>query len=152
MATKGEKHWGKDEKAKAILECVTLGDAATCKKYSISPRTLQRWHQDFRVGTDAELTASVAEKKVFLDKELASKIPEALSACLDYITRAARSASPDDAEVIHAVAGAMKMIAETDGTYKMIDARISGQAGSDGKATGSLPAGSNVTPIRRVGS
>lgn len=148
MATKGERHWSKEDRAKAILECVTIGDANTCKKYSINPQTLRRWHRELKSGSDNELVASVRNKKALLDKAWATKIPEALSACLDFITRAARSADINDAEVIHAVAGAMKMIAETDGTYKTIDARISGQASGNGQAPGPLPAG--VTPIRKA--
>lgn len=151
MAKKGERHWDKASKAKAILECAVPGsDATVCKKYGITPRTLQRWHQEFREGTDAELTASVAEKKAILDQGWASKIPSALSACLDYIARAAKAARLDDPDMLHAVSGALKMIAETDGTYKMIDARVSGQDRANGTQDRQVHAGANVTPIRRA--
>jgi transposase-like protein len=153
VAKKGERHWSKKDKAKAILECVSLGDAATCKKYSISPRTLQRWHQDFRKGTDAELTASVAQKKQAIDDSgLVTEIRGALASGLDFLRRAGESAEPSDPEAIHAVAGAVKIVSEVDGTYKMIDARIRGQAGGNGAAPGQVSAGSNVVPIRSAGS
>ena len=142
----------KDRRAKIHLEGVVTDDATLCKKHGITPRTLQRWRKSLRENADAELSRSVAENKAALDKGWASQIPDAIAACLGFLTRAAKEASPSDPEVIHAIAGALKMIAETDGTYRMIDARISGQAGSGGATTGQVPTGapSNVTPIRRT--
>jgi hypothetical protein len=157
MAKRGGKKSGRDPgiKAKAILDCVALGDAATSKKYGISIRTLQRWHLEFKSGQNAELAGNVAEKKSELDKAWLSKIPEALSACFDYVISAARNATKDgqsDPDTIHAVAGAIKIISDTDTGYKFIDARISGQVGSVGTPDKPVPAGANVVPMRRAGS
>lgn len=148
---KGEKKHGKDIRSRAILEAAVPGsDQAVCQKYGINARTLRRWKQGVKTGTDRELTEAVRAKRQAQDKAWAEKIPEALASCLDFIKRAAEEASPSDPEVIHAIAGAMKMIAETDGTYRYIDARVSRQAGGNGSPNGSANAGSNVTPIRRA--
>ena len=153
MAKKGERHWDKKSKAKAILECASSTDEAICKKYSISLRTLQRWHHEFKHGTDAELTKSVAEKKAAIDDAgLVTEIRGALASGLDFLRRAGEEANPADPEAIHAVAGSVKIVSEVDGTYKMIDARIRGQAGVNGAAPGQVPASSNVVPMRRAGN
>lgn len=151
---KGEKKNDKDTRARAILEAAVPGtDQAVCKKYGINARTLRRWKQEVRTGTDHELTAAVRSKREAQDKAWGERIPEALANCLEFISRAAKTASPKDPDVIHAIAGAMKMIAETDNTYKLIDARVSGQDRENREASGSVPAGSNnVTPFRRTGT
>jgi transposase-like protein len=150
MATKGDRQYSLEQQARIILEAVNGDPDATCSRHGITRRTLQRWRKSLKVG-DTELSRNVAEKKRALDDAWAEKIPGCLSACVEYITEAASQVLRTDPQAIHAVAGAMKLVSEVAATWKIIDARISSQSGQDAKAAGPVPAGSNVTPIRKSG-
>jgi hypothetical protein len=151
MGAKGRKQPSDDQRSKILLEAVASTDEKVCKKYGITLRTLQRYRRKFVTTGDAKLTQAVAENKAKLDKAWLSQVPATLRACLEYLQRAAAQSSETDPEAIHAIAGAMKMIAETDGTYRLIDVRISGQNGGSGAAAGSVPSGGKVIPIRGTG-
>ena len=152
MASQGETHRNASERARIILESVTLGDANTCKKYGVNPQTLRRWRRELKTDKCAQLNESVREKRAALDNEWAAKIPGCLNACVEFLSNAARDCNTQDPESVKAIAGAMKLTSEVALSWKVIDARISGQSGSNGAPNSSLLAGGNVTPIRRAGS
>lgn len=155
MIRPGARLFSKAMKAQIVLEEASAGTEATCKRYGITDRTLRRWRA--LIPNDSELAAAVRDKKQAVDQEWAKSIPGALQECLRCLKRAASAARDEDLrnpDYIHAIAGALKMIAETDGAYKLIEerlrrARVLGQDGSTGAPPGPAPAG-NVTPIRRT--
>lgn len=150
MTPKGSKCSTKEHRVKVVLEAVQAGDEAVMRKYRIHERTLRRWKTEVLASDDPKLSDVVRRKRAAQDVAWASRIPAAMSACLAFLERAATAASAENPDVIHAIAGAMKMIAETDNTYRFIDARIRGQDGANGAPARPVPA-ENVTPIRKTG-
>jgi hypothetical protein len=99
------------------------------------------------------LSEEVARKKLSADREWAKEIPEAMGVSIDFLKKAALEANPKDPAVIHSIAGSLKMLSEVAATWKVLDARLSKNAGPDREGNRSIPAGGdNVRPIRRTGT
>lgn len=154
---------GADRAAKAVLEATVAGDKATCDKYGITRRTLQRWrkaigterHPKKRQTTFGNLTENVAAKKAELEVDWAADIGKTLKAVIGAVLR---STDPDngadikDPDVIHALAGALKILSEVSSTWKLLDVRIRRAAGQTGTAAGPAVSGGTVVPLRPTGT
>jgi hypothetical protein len=114
--------------AKIIVEATVAGDKATCQKYGISSRTLQRWRKGIEPEDDTTLAASVGAKKAILEAQWAEEIPGALKSSIEFLRKAGEQADPKSPDAIHSVAGALKLLSEVAMSWKLLDARISRQA------------------------
>jgi hypothetical protein len=117
----------KELQAAVLVEAVFTADALACAKYGVSERSLQRWRRSLAEGTDPELAGFVATKKAAFDARWADECAPALAAGISFLAEAARSAG--DAQrrnpaFIAAVAGAVKIIAETKLTGEIIGSRL----------------------------
>jgi len=74
---------------------------------------------------DRTLADLVQQKRQKAEEDWAEELPDAIRASIDYLRRAAGKAEESDPEVIHAVAGALKMLAHVGMTKKVLDARLS---------------------------
>jgi len=98
------------ERAGMVLaEAAFYGDSPTVARHGITLRTLQNWRR--RLVDDAELSRYFALKKAVLADAWLDDVNRALAAGADYVARAAREL-PLSPENLHAVAGAMKILAE----------------------------------------
>lgn len=112
----------------AIAECYVLGPRATTEKLQISERSLQRWRARLAKG-DAKLAALVADKIRAVEADWAEALPGAICACIAFLHRAAKDADPTDPVAVHAIAGAMKLLAEVTISRRVIDEKLArGQA------------------------
>lgn len=114
--------------AAVLVEALYSTDAAACEKYGVTRQTLYRYRE--RLSEDAELLHIVTTKKAALDKAWADDLPVALKKGIRLIAECADSFGKDEQifkrnpELIHALAGAVKVCADVYYTGKLIDARI----------------------------
>ncbi len=123
------KKFTEDQIAQILVEAAYRGDQEVASKYGISQRTLYRW-RDFAENRPG-LTKLILEKKVAFERGWADEAAGALKAGLEFLKEAAQKASRTDANVIHAVAGAVKIASEVLITREVLDARLSGQDRED---------------------
>jgi hypothetical protein len=88
----------------------------------ITRQTLYNYRQ--RLSDDTGLLQLVSEKKIIQDKQWASEIPSMLQAGIDFLKRSAQLADATDPDVIHSIAGAVKIVSEVQAMRDVIDQRI----------------------------
>jgi hypothetical protein len=131
--------------ATLLVEAVTLPgrDKAACERAGVSLRTLQRARS--AVTTDAKLAELVASKKAASDANWADELPGAIRSAIEWIQRATElGAVLPDADTIHAMAGALKILTDVGTAHRVLEVRL--------KKMAEQQAGGNVTPIRKVGT
>lgn len=116
--------------AAAVIEAAVRGDKEVAEKYNITTRTLRNWKH--RVVNDDEVSAHFRKKKDDADRAWADQIPGCLSACIGYLKTAAEESHNKTPEMVHAIAGALKMVSEVAATWKVLDARLAERAGRTG--------------------
>lgn len=119
------KKFSQDQIAQILVEAAYRGDVDTADKYGISIRTIQRWRA--LSENDVGLTRLIAQKKLAFEQGWADEAAGALKAGLEFLKEAAQKASKTDPNVIHAIAGAVKIASEVLITREVLDARLSGQ-------------------------
>ena len=138
--------------AQMLLEAVIGGDKVVAAKYGVSTRTIQRIRKRAETGSDTKLSEEVAKKKQLAEREWSKRVPEAMGAAVNFLETAARQADPKDPGAIHSIAGALKMLSEVAATWKVLDARLSQNAGQNREGNRQIPAsGDNVRPLKRAG-
>jgi hypothetical protein len=136
-----------DLKAEILAESILLGDDTTCQRYKISPRTLYRYRAE--LPKNMFLAEKVSQKKASLEQAWAATIPAAARAAIEFLARAACQADPRDPEAIHAVAGALKILAETHVTLRGLDVILAAYgARADAAQPAPLPAGAGQAAER----
>ncbi len=113
--------------AAVLLAALYTTDEIACKQYGVSVRSLLNWRN--RLAEDPEFAEIFLTKKRALDAAWAEKLPLALSRSIDLISECAAAIAVDpmmrkNPNVIHAIAGAIKICAEVHYTGKLIDARL----------------------------
>ena len=128
-----------DRVATILIEAAYQGDKDTAERWDISVRTIQRYRN--RLDEDDELSRIVAVKKRQYETEWANELPAAIREATRFLQRAARESDPKDPAAVHAVAGALKILAEVGITKAILDARFSGFFGANGTENPALDAG-----------
>lgn len=131
MAAVKQRNFPPELKAQIIAESVASGIKATCEKYDISRRSMERWKKQLKTG-DATLSQLVAGKLEKVERDWLAEIPSVLVDTVAFLQRAAKEADPKDPDAIHAVAGAFKLMAD------VINARdfMADRLGQSQQATG----------------
>lgn len=109
---------------------ITRDDRKTAERYGITDRTLRNWRKSLE--TDAELSAIFREKKAKASEGWANEVPGALRAAVGFLRSAAEQGDPKDPNMVHSIAGAMKLLSEVSATWKLLDVRMARSAGQDG--------------------
>jgi hypothetical protein len=111
-----------DRVATILIEAAFFGDKPTAKRWGITNRTIINYRN--RLADDTKLSHLFALKKVEFEAEWASEIPAAIRAGIHFLGEAAKVAKLNDPAVIHAVAGAVKILAEVGLTKELLDAKL----------------------------
>lgn len=120
-----------DRVAIILVEAVYYGDIKTAERWGITERTIQNYRN--KLDNDPELSGYFVLKKRAFETEWANELPAAIRSALRFIVRAGEEADPKNPEAIHAMAGALKIVAEVGLTKDIIDARIGRYDRPDGE-------------------
>ena len=123
-----------DKAAAVLVDAAYRGDEAAAGLGGITARTVQNYRA--RLAADPKLSLIFERKRALVEREWVDHFPAVLGAGADFIERATRQGSPKDPAMVHAVAGAMKLLAEIMFVRQMLDARFkderhAGDAGTD---------------------
>lgn len=108
--------------AQILAETVFNGIEATSQKYGVSERTIRRWRN--HLEADAELTKLVEAKKMVFRKRWADDAGIFIQQGFQYL-RVAATSQETSPEMVHAIAGAMKIASEIVAVHEVLDARLS---------------------------
>lgn len=133
----------KERIAEILVEAyITRDDRKTAERYQVTDRTLRNWRS--QLDKDPELSALFREKKAKASEGWADEVPGALRAAVTFLRRSAEEGDPTDPDMVHSVAGAMKLLSEVSATWKLLDVRMARSAGQDGASTRQAPAAGGV--------
>ena len=125
--------------AQIVVDASLIGDEAAAKRHNVSTKTVGRYRD--LAQSDEVVSKLVAAKWEAADKDWSVGLSSAIKAQIEFLNRAATSASHTDPEVIREVTGALKTLADVALTSRMLDARIANRTGqareADGPADGS---------------
>src|ERR1051325_2677946 len=118
----------KELAAEVLLTAIFTTDAEACEKYGVSLRSLRRWRQQLAAG-DPELAAFVHTKKAVFDAAWAERLSPALSRGLQALDKCFAEIMTDprlckNPVIIHALAGAVHILADVDLSNRVIDSRL----------------------------
>lgn len=109
--------------AEILVDSFLSGDdRKTAERYGITDRTLRNWRK--RLDTDPKLSEIFRAKKARASEGWADEVPGAIRASVTFLRRAAEEGDPTDPDMVHSVAGAMKLLSETAATWKLLDVRL----------------------------
>lgn len=122
------KKFDKEKIAQILVEAIFTNVRDTANKYGIAERTIERWRD--KVEIDTELSKLVEIKKHAFQRRWVDEAGAFISQGFKYLHEAANSPnlSPD---MVHAIAGAMKIASEIVTIREVLDARLSGQDRED---------------------
>lgn len=122
-----------NERAASILvEAIFYGELTTANRWGISPKTIQRYRE--RLNEDDKLSVIVQLKKREFERDWVNEVPGALRSGIRFLQTAFQQLDPANAENVHAVAGAIKLLTEVQLTKQVIDARYLTGNRTDGEA------------------
>ena len=111
--------------SRILLETTVESDEVVAKRHNISRRTIQRYREQLRnVASDTGLAQVVREKRAQMDDSWAAKVDDVTRAGIEFILRAAREGDTQNPDMVHAIAGAMKIVTEIWATRKILDVRL----------------------------
>jgi len=119
-----------EKAAMALVDALLTTDIAAAEKWEVSRRTILNWRK--RLDTDPEFARLFQEKRAAVEKEWADELPAAIRASVDFIKRSAQSTNVSDPDMLHSVAGALKILTETAAMRQLLDARLAPQARPNG--------------------
>lgn len=120
-----------DRVASILVEAAFFGEMTTAKRWGITNRTIVNYRA--RLGEDSELSNIFQLKKAAFESDWASEIPSAIRAGIRFLGEAAQQADPSNPEAIHAVAGAVKILAEVGLTKEILDVKLGRFNRADGE-------------------
>jgi hypothetical protein len=119
-----------DRAAAILVEAAYFGDKVTAEKWGVTERTIRNYQA--RLDEDSKLSLIFHNKKVVFESDWAADIPAAIRSGIGFLQRAGKEADPKDPNAIHAIAGAVKILAEVGMTKAILDVRLSGFLGENG--------------------
>ena len=115
--------YNRDRAAMVLVDASFYGDAAAAKRMGVTIRSVENYRK--RLETDAELVALFASKKRLFEQSWASELPTAIRACIGFIVRAAQDGNTKDPEMVHAIAGALKIVTDAGFAKAILDVKLS---------------------------
>lgn len=105
-----------------LVDASFYGDAAAAKRMGVTIRSIENYRK--RLETDSELVVLFANKKRLFESSWASELPAAIRACIAFFVRAAQEGNPRDPEMVHAVAGAFKLVTDAGFAKAILDVKL----------------------------
>lgn len=105
-----------------LLEAAYYGDKAAADRCQVSERSIRNWRQ--RLEIDPEFAAVFQAKKLRWEQDWASELPAALRAFLGFLVRASKEGNHRDPEMVHAIAGAFKLVADAGFAKAILDVKL----------------------------
>lgn len=113
----------KERVAEILVDAyLTRKDAVTAKKHGISVKSLYNYRK--RLDEDAELAELFREKKAVASDGWADEVPGAMRASVTFLREAAERGERADPEMVHAIAGSMKLLSEVASTWKFLELKL----------------------------
>lgn len=122
------KKFPDEQIAQIVVEAMFTSVRDAANKYGISERTVERWRD--KVEINPYLSKLVEIKKRAFQRRWVDEAGAFISQGFAYLHKAANSQNLS-AEMIHAIAGAMKIASEIVTIREVLDARLSGQDRED---------------------
>lgn len=116
-----------DRAAAILVEAAYYGDQKAAQRWDISERTIYNYRK--RAKTDEKLSDLFKSKRATFERSWADELPGSIKAGIDFLKRAAQSADHNNPDVIHAIAGALKIQAGVAVTKDILDARLARERG-----------------------
>lgn len=111
-----------DKAASILVVAAYHGDQAAAAQFRVSVRTVQRYRAE--LARRKQLAEFVALKKTEYDRQWQTEMAGTKRDLLRYIARSARGMTEATPEMIHAVAGALKILAEIEAGGRYLEARL----------------------------
>ncbi len=121
-----------DRATSVLVEALYFGDKEAARHYDLSIRTINNYRT--RVNTDEDFAQSFKQKKEEFERNWADEIPAAIRAGTRFLLKSFQEADHKDPIVIHAVAGAMKILTEIGLAKEIIDVRLGEYSRQNGEA------------------
>jgi hypothetical protein len=118
------KKFSNEQISQILVEAMFTSEQNTANKYGIAVRTINRWQEKALI--DLELSKLIEIKKRMYYRRWVDKAGAALDHGIEYISRAMQTQTVTP-EMLHAAAGALKIISEIITLREVLDARLSGQ-------------------------
>jgi predicted regulator of amino acid metabolism with ACT domain len=107
--------------AMVLCDAVMLGDRKAAQKWGVSLRSICNWRESLE--NDEKLRNLMQEYRQAQTEKWLEDIPTAMSAMIEFFTRAAQESNPQAATAADIVA-AFEAIADVESTQKIIAARL----------------------------
>jgi hypothetical protein len=133
-----------DKIARIVLDAKLLGDESAAKRHDVSTKTVGRYKQ--LVEADSKLSDLVCEKLKLVEGDWGIGLASAIRGQIEFLNRAATCADASDPHAVHAIAGALKILADVALTSRMLDARLTPGAREEAAPTRSLAVEMPTTP------
>lgn len=128
------------ERAATILvDAAYLGDPKAAQRNGCSERTIRNYRD--RLESDEEFAALFQKKCDVYESRWADALAEPMRAAAEFLTQAATRANVQNAEVITAIAGALKIMADVRVTKEILDVRLAQVNRREGAEDRSVVAG-----------
>lgn len=114
--------YNRERAARVLVDASFYGDQAAAKRAGLHERTIDNYRR--YMAEDAELARLFAEKKRLFEASWASELPAAIRACIAFFVRAAQEGNPRDPEMVHAVAGAFKLVTDAGFAKAILDVKL----------------------------
>lgn len=119
-----------DLAASVLLEAVLSTDEKACAKYGLTQRTLFNYRK--RLAEDPKLSDMFLTKKEVFNAAWAESMPAALTQGIQALETCFKEIRSDPSAcknptVLHALAGAFRIVAEVHLTIRVIEARMGGR-------------------------
>lgn len=137
-----------DRIAEVLVTAAYKGDEAAAKQYAISERTVSNYRK--KLDTDATLAKLFARKKSLAEKDWAQGLSDAIREGIEFLKRAAKEGNCQDPDMVHSIAGGLKILSEVGMAKQILDARFSeddSKTRSHAEPVGSEEEGEDQAPI-----
>lgn len=124
--------------ALVLVDAAYLGDKRAAKKWAVTTRTILNYRR--RLDSDEKFSSLFELKRQAAEKDWAAEAPLAIRAAVDFLLRAAQNGDEKTPEMVHAIAGAMKLTADMYLTKQVLDARLAKPGGAERPEAGEVAA------------
>jgi hypothetical protein len=122
LQLKRESKFNPEFAAALLVEAIYSSDLKVVARYGITDRTLRNWRK--RLSTDAAFSGIFQKKRERFESVWADRLAGPIQKAMDFIGDACETMDPrqkNNPEMIHAVAGALKVMAEVNLTSKALN-------------------------------